>query len=167
MHKRKIAGAVAEVGVFRGEFAQFINYAFPDKKCYLFDTFEGFDANEALNEVKNGNCTEAFIEAYKQTNIGVVLDRMKYIDNIIIKQGFFPESLEGLEEQFAFVSIDVDFEESIYEGLNYFYPRLSTGGYIFVHDYNSSLCGVEKAVDRNICKMPLCDANGTLVITKP
>ncbi len=44
---------------------------------------------------------------------------------------------------------------------------------IFVHDYNSSLLGVEKAVDRyeseqqvKLCKMPLCDANGTLVIIK-
>ena len=34
-------------------------------------------------------------------------------------------------------------ENSIYEGLKYFYPRLSLGGYIFVHDYNSSLYGVE------------------------
>lgn len=173
LRKRKCKGAVAEVGVFRGEFAQFINFAFPNKKCYLFDTFEGFNANEALNEVKNGNCTDAFVEAYKQTNIKVVLDRMYNLDNIIIKQGFFPESLDGLEETFCFVSLDVDFEESIYEGLKYFYPRLEKGGYIFVHDYNSSLLGVECAVDRyetemgiNLCKMPLCDANGTLVVCK-
>lgn len=173
IRKRKLTGAVAEVGVFRGEFAQYINFAFPEKTCYLFDTFEGFNANEALNEVKNGNCTDAFVEAYKQTNIKVVLDRMINLENIVIKQGFFPESLDGLEETFCFVSLDVDFEESIYEGLKYFYPRLEKGGYIFVHDYNSSLLGVERAVDRyetemkiNLCKMPLCDANGTLVILK-
>ncbi len=173
LRKRQLEGAVAEVGVFRGEFAQYINLAFPNKKCYLFDTFEGFNANEALAEVKNGNCTDAFVEAYKQTNIKVVLDRMQNLDNIVIKQGFFPESLDGLEDTFCFVSLDVDFEESIYEGLKYFYPRLEKGGYIFVHDYNSSLLGVERAVDRFekeegicLCKMPLCDANGTLVIMK-
>lgn len=173
MRKRNVPGEVAEVGVFRGEFAQYLNYSFPDRKCYLFDTFDGFDANEALNEIKNGNCTDAFVEAYKQTNVGEVIKKMKYIDNLIIKQGFFPDSLDGLEEKFAFVSIDVDFEESIYAGLEYFYPRLSAGGYIFIHDYNSSLLGVEKAVDRyekdysiRLCKMPLCDANGTLVVMK-
>lgn len=171
--KRKIAGAVAEVGVFRGEFAQYINYAFPDRKCYLFDTFEGFDVEEAFEEVKNGNCTNAFIEAYKQTDIEMVLARMKYVHNVIIKQGFFPESLNGLEDCFAFVSLDVDFEKSIYEGLKYFYPRLSVGGYIFIHDYNSDLLGVRKAIDNYekdngiiLCKVPLCDANGTLVVTK-
>ena len=79
----------------------------------------------------------------------------------------------GLEDSFAFVSLDMDFEDSIYDGMEYFYPRLSEGGYIFVHDYNSDLRGVERAIDRyesklgkTICKMPLCDANGTLVITK-
>lgn len=172
LKKRKTGGAVAEVGVFRGEFAQYLNYAFPEKKCYLFDTFEGFQEEEALTEMKNGNCTDAFVEAYKQTNIGQVLAKMTYLDNVEIKQGFFPESLDGLEESFAFVSLDVDFEESIYEGLKYFYPRLLPGGYIFIHDYNSSLRGVEKAVDRYekeqgyLCKMPICDANGTLVIMK-
>ncbi len=173
IRKRKIAGAVAEVGVFRGEFAQYINRAFPDSTCYLFDTFEGFDANEALDELKRGNCTNAFVEAYKQTNIGMVLDKMKHLDKIVIKQGFFPESLDGLEDVFIFVSLDVDFENSIYEGLKYFYPRVLEGGFIFVHDYNSDLAGVEKAVDRyeseqrvRLCKMPLCDANGTLVIMK-
>lgn len=133
--------------VVRGEFAKYLNYSFPDRKCYLFDTFDGFDANEALNEIKNGNCTDAFVEAYKQTNTSEVLRKMKYLDNVIMKQGLFPESLDGLDEKFAFVSIDVDFEESIYEGLKYFYPRVSAGGYIFVHDYNSSLMGVEKAVE--------------------
>lgn len=69
LRKRKIKGNVAEAGVFRGEFAQYINDAFPDKKLYLFDTFDGFDANEILNEMKNGNCTRTFVEAYKNTNI--------------------------------------------------------------------------------------------------
>lgn len=173
LRKQNVKGSVAELGVFRGEFAQYINMAFPDRKCYLFDTFEGFDANEALNEVKKGNCTDAFINAYKQTDINIVLEKMQYPENLIIKQGFFPASINGLEDRFAFVSIDVDFEESIYQALQYFYPRLNEGGYLFVHDYNSSLMGVEKAVIRyeedmnvRLCKMPLCDANGTLVITK-
>ena len=97
---------------------------------------------------------------------------MQYLDNVEVKQGFFPDSLDGLEDTFQFVSIDVDFEESIYNALCYFYPRMIDGGYIFVHDYNSDLRGVEKAVDRfetengMLKKMPICDANGTLVILK-
>ncbi len=173
IRKRNILGSVAEAGVFRGEFAQYINTAFADRTLYLFDTFDGFNAQEALEEVKKGNCTESFVQAYKQTNISAVLEKMTYLDKIVIKQGLFPSSLNGLEDNFAFVSLDMDFEESIYEGIKYFYPRLNKGGYIFVHDYNSDLLGVERAIDHYekesgiiICKVPLCDANGTLVITK-
>lgn len=173
IRKRNLVGAVAEAGVFRGDFAQLINHAFPDKDLYLFDTFEGFDANEASAEVKAGNCTDAFVQTYKQTDIEAVLSKMKYRNRVIIKQGIFPKSASGLESDFVFVSLDMDFEESIYAGLEYFYPRLLEGGYIFIHDYNGSLTGVERAVDQyeknkniKLCKVPLCDANGTLAITK-
>lgn len=173
IRKRNLKGAVAEAGVFKGDFAQYINYAFPDKELYLFDTFDGFDADEAATEVKAGNCTDAFVQAYKQTNIQAVLSKMDYRSKVIMKQGVFPKSIGGLEADFVFVSLDMDFEESIYAGLEYFYPRLVEGGYIFIHDYNSNLQGVERAVDRyerngniRLCKVPLCDASGTLVITK-
>ena len=124
-------------------------------------------------DINDMNKDYAFVEAYKYTSLKLVLDRMTNLDNVIIKQGYFPESLDNLEDKFAFVSLDVDFEESIYEGLKYFYPRLVKGGYIFVHDYNSNLLGVEAAVDRYeddygimLCKVPLCDKSGTLVVTK-
>ena len=42
IYENNIEGAVAELGVFRGRFAQFINQAFFDRDFYLFDTFEGF-----------------------------------------------------------------------------------------------------------------------------
>ncbi|MBQ9538528.1 MAG: hypothetical protein IJU95_04600, partial [Treponema sp.] len=51
--------------------------------------------------------------------------------------------------------------------------QLSKGGYIFVHDYNSNLLGVEKAVDRYesecgsmLAKVPLSDKSGSLVVTR-
>ena len=173
IREKHIQGSVAEVGVFRGEFAQYINAAFPEKKLYLFDTFEGFAETEAEVEVERGNATNAIVEAYKDTNVNMVMDKIKYPENVIIRKGLFPESLKGLEEKFAFVSIDVDFEQSIFDCLQYFYPRVLPGGYIFVHDYNSSLKGVKAAVkkyeDMNgimLHTVPLCDANGTLVITR-
>ncbi len=173
IRKRNVPGDVAEVGVFQGEFAQFINAAFPDRTCYLCDTFEGFQPEEADWEMQQGNATEAFVEAYKNTSEDIVMQKMEHKERIVIRKGYFPETMRDIETTFAFVSIDMDFEESIYDGLRYFYPRLAHGGYIFLHDYNSSLRGVEKAVDRYekeqhilLPKVPLCDANGTLVIAK-
>ena len=173
IRKRNIQGNVAEVGVFQGEFAQYINAAFPDRTCYLCDTFEGFQPDEARQEIKEGNATEAFVDAYRNTSEDLVMEKMEYKDRVVIRKGFFPETMQDIDTTFAFVSIDMDFEESIYAGLCYFYPRLAKGGYIFLHDYNSSLYGVERAVDRYekdkkvlLPKVPLCDANGTMVIVK-
>lgn len=44
---------------------------------------------------------EGFVEAYKHTSLKLVLDRMIKLDNVVIKQGYFPESLGGMEDKFA------------------------------------------------------------------
>lgn len=169
-----IEGEIAEFGVFRGDFAKILNRTFQDRKLYLFDTFEGFHTSEANKEKDLNNCNVSYIEAFKDTNIEKVMESMPNPSNVIIKKGYFPDSLNGLEEKFAFVSLDVDFEESTYNGLEYFYPRLSQGGYIFIHDYNYGYFNcVKDAVRRyeqnnkiHLCKVPICDYNGTMVITK-
>lgn len=171
IRKRNIRGSTAEVGVFRGEFAQYINRAFPEETLYLFDTFEGFCDREAQAELERGNCTKGFIDMHRETSIEDVLAKMCNPEKVVVKQGLFPGSLNGLEDVFSFVSIDVDFEQSILDCIEYFYPRMSKGGYIFIHDYNSMLRGVEKAVDTYearygvlMNKVPIFDSCGTLVI---
>lgn len=173
--KNKVKGDVAEVGVFRGTFSKLINMKFRNKKLYLFDTFDSFDINEFYEELEAGRVPEDFLEGFKKTNEGIVLNNMPYPDKCVIKKGLFPQTAAGLENKgYAFVSIDVDFEDSIYEGLKFFYPRLNHGGYIFIHDYNSAyLVGVRKAVLRyeldlgtKLNKVPIADRAGTLVIVK-
>lgn len=46
--------AVAEGGVFQGDFAKVINQCFPKHKLYLFDTFEGFDERDTKKEYDEG-----------------------------------------------------------------------------------------------------------------
>ncbi len=46
IHNKHLSGSIAEVGVYRGEFANKIRILFPDRKFYLFDTFEGFTKEE-------------------------------------------------------------------------------------------------------------------------
>jgi hypothetical protein len=124
-----VDGAVAELGVFRGTFSKLINAKFKDRKMYLFDTFEGFDNNEVESEFKAGNCDGNFMNFFRNTSVETVMSNMLYPEQVEVRKGYFPETLEGMpDETYAFVSIDVDLEKSIYEGLKYFYPRLSEGG---------------------------------------
>lgn len=173
--EHNIEGSLAELGVFRGTFSRLINARFPNRKLYLFDTFESFDEEEFKEEVGAGNCSDDFFDIFKKTSIEGVLSIMEYPSQCVVRKGLFPATAEGLEEEtFAFVSIDVDFERSILEGLRYFYPRLNKGGAIFIHDYNHpSLKGVKNSVaayqdeiGETLCKVPLADWGGTLVVVK-
>lgn len=170
IYVNKIEGNVAEAGVFQGNFAKYINKFFPDKKLYLIDTFDGFDERDVKVDVENsfskGN------QDWSDTNIQLVLRKMKYSENCIVKKGYFPDVMGDMKEQFCFVSLDMDLYQPIYAGLYYFYPRLSHGGYIFVHDCrNLGYMGARKAV-MNFCKemnigyVPLQDYWGSVVITK-
>ena len=94
--------------------------------------------------------------------------------HIVVKPGFFPKSLDGMEEQFCLVSLDVDFAKTTLDGLRYFWPRLNKGGYLMLHDWGSpKLPGVAEAlkayeaeIGESIPGIPLCDAGGTLVLCK-
>lgn len=90
---KDLNGAVAEVGVFQGEFAQIINAKFSDKKLYLFDTFESFSPEEFEIEKSKGNCADGFDKVFTYTNEEKVLNRMPYPEKCIIKKGLFPTSV--------------------------------------------------------------------------
>lgn len=168
--EKGLKGAIAEVGVYKGEFAKYLNIAFPEKKLYLFDTFEGFDSNDV--SIENEKSFSAGDQDFSNTSINEVLSKMKFKNNCIIKQGYFPESLDGIEETFSFVSLDADLYKPIKDGLIYFYPRLEKGGFIFIHDYNNDLYrGAKQAVrefaeEYGVSYTPLPDTWGTVAITK-
>lgn len=171
-----IRGDIAEFGVFRGVFSAVLNRTFPERRLFLFDTFEGFDSREAKIELEAGNCSTTFIESHKLTSLDLLLGNLPHPEKTVICKGIFPESIidEAENAQYAFVSLDVDFETSTFEGLKFFYPRLVEGGYIFIHDYNALyLKGIKKAVKKfekyighRLKSVPIADRAGTLIVIK-
>ena len=170
INDRKINGSVAELGVFNGDFAKNINAVFPERKLYLFDTFEGFHDNDIEIE-KEQNFSDAS-QDFSVQSVEAVLSKMPVPELCIIKKGWFPDTAEGVDESFAFVHLDADLYKPIYAGLAFFWPKLSYGGYIMVHDYNSSHYKGARAAVRDFCSefnisyVPLCDAYGSVVLTK-
>ena len=130
----KVEGKVAELGVFRGDFAKLINAKFKEREFFLFDSFEGFNEEEVENEIQMGRCDKVFKERYVQTTEELVMEKMPYPEKCRVFKGLFPNSVteEARQSKFAFVSLDVDLEESTYQGINFFYPRIAGGGY-FIH----------------------------------
>lgn len=171
IYDKNINGSVAELGVFTGDFAKIINQAFPDRKLYLFDTFEGFDKRDVKTELEKGFSSGE--QDFSGTCVELVLSKMKNKKNCIVKKGFFPETANGITDTYAFVSIDCDLYEPAYSGLNYFYKNLNHGGYILLHDYNNACyVGIKSALrkfskENTVPYFPLCDGCGSAVIMKP
>lgn len=170
IRKHNVNGNIAELGVYKGDFAKRINQLFPDKKLYLFDTFEGFDAKDVSTEKKKSFSSGE--QDFSDTSVELVLSKMKYPANCIIKKGFFPNSVMGVDDRFCFVSIDADLYEPILAGLQFFYPKLEPKGYIFVHDFNNDLYKGAKIAVLEFCEansinyLPIPDSCGTAIITK-
>ena len=170
IYSKQLAGSVAELGVYKGDFAKDINAVFKDRTLYLFDTFEGFDKKDIDSEVKQGFSDGK--QDFSDTSAEYVLSRMPHQEKCMIRKGFFPETVQGINDAFVFVSIDTDLYEPIYAGLQYFYPRLVSGGYIFVHDFNNDeYKGAAEAVrkfcaETHISYTPIADYGGSVIITK-
>ena len=133
-------GAFAEIGVYRGVTSSFIHRQAPDRRFYLFDTFEGFP-QESLDA---GPDTR-----FRDTSQEGVAALIGDTHNIEFRKGFFPATAAGLEaEQFSLVMLDVDLYLPALDVFRFFYPRMVRGGYFFLHDFNSpeSNAGISRAI---------------------
>lgn len=170
IERKGLIGNVAELGVYKGKFARYINSYFATRLLYLFDTFEGFDERDISKEKQNDFSSGD--QNFAETSVEKVLALMPHRDKCIPVKGFFPESARAVDDQFVLVSLDADLYEPIYHGLNFFYPRMVQGGYILIHDVNNDLYkGARRAVEvfcteRGIAFVPLPDGGGTAIVAK-
>lgn len=137
VEREEIPGAFAELGVYRGHTSSFIHSQLPRRILYLFDTFNGFPS-ERDRDLR-----------FRNTTVEFVRNRLGNCSNVFFRVGIFPDTARGLESEiFSLVVLDADKYEPTLAGLDFFYPRMSRGGYMFIHDYNSpeSDSGVSRAV---------------------
>ena len=182
LKRASVSGAVAEVGVELGYTSAVLNRIFSDSKLYLYDSFDGFEDAAIAEENKRFELPLDFSDrrrAYRpepDVSRQLVLRRLPYKENAVIRQGFFPETaiLNDSDVVFAFVVLDVDLYKTTLEGIEFFWPRLANGGYLMIHDYNTdhlkgihdAVADAEKKFGRFI-RVPIPDAGGSLVIQKP
>lgn len=128
--EEEVPGALAEVGVWRGETSAFLHRLAPDRRLYLFDTFAGFPQRDLPPGQEDLR--------FRDTSLESVRRRVGPGPNVLLRPGYVPEVLhEVADERFAFVLLDLDLFDPTRASLEFFYPRLSPGGYLIVHDYNN------------------------------
>lgn len=163
-------GAMAELGVYKGETALLLHTLAPNRLLHLFDTFEGFREDDLIKET--GEATTYKPHHFADTSVESVKERLQNHHNIKFYKGNFAEQCHSVEnEKFALVSIDVDLAKPTAKGLRFFYPRLLPGGLIFIHDYNPKWPELMRVVDDFLKEIPenavlASDKDSSLIIVK-
>ena len=141
----RLPGALAEAGVYRGGSAKILCTVKGDSPLYLFDTFEGMPR---VNAATDGGFSQG---DFADTGYEDVVAYLSPFPNVHFYKGFFPDSALGKEpekQSYRFVHLDLDIYESTRKALDFFYPRMVSGGTIVSHDYsNLTVPGVKKAFD--------------------
>ncbi len=169
LKKEKVSGDFAELGVYKGDSAQLIHCMDHSRDFHLFDTFEGFQDQDL--EVETGKAATYTPHNFADTHIDTVKSKLNS-DAFHFHKGYFPDSTRDLGElKFALVNMDADLYNPTKSGLEYFYPRLTPGGIILIHDYNPDWPGIVKAVDEFVAGIGealvvLPDQDSTAMILK-
>ncbi|MEI6683153.1 MAG: TylF/MycF/NovP-related O-methyltransferase [Bacteroidota bacterium] len=169
LRQERVPGVFAELGVYKGASAAALHQMDPTRPFHLFDTFTGFTAGDLMQET--GEAATYTPANFSDTSIESVLKRINGSRNIVIHQGYFPDSAAGFTAKVALVNIDADLYLPTKAGLEFFYPLLSPGGVMIIHDYHYKWPGIIRAVDEFLTAVPeqlihLPDIDGTVMIIR-
>ena len=159
-----LPGDVAECGVFRGStlitIGLLLNQSLTKKRLVGFDSFSGFNDLIATDLVLGGAEDSQKREGgFGQTSLSHVASRIEALGldrTIELVPGYFDGTLPSTPERnYCFVHLDCDIYGSYKQCLEYFYPRMPTGGIILLDEYNDPPWpGCNKAVDEFLADKP-------------
>jgi O-methyltransferase len=142
-----VPGDLVETGVWRGGATIFMRgvlmaYGVSDRTVWAADSFEGLPRPDAGRyPADKGNIL------YAVQYLAVSLEQVKINfrryglldDQVRFLKGWFRDTLPNAPiDNIAVLRLDGDLYESTMDGLQYLYPKLSSGGYVIVDDYYSN-----------------------------
>lgn len=155
-------GLVAECGCFRGlssfilcRSLQLVRPAFDGKGYRIFDSFAGLSAPQAEDAVDAAAAdAELLRNMTRQGQYAAPLDRVKAalaaFPGIEYFPGWIPAAFpDETGQRYRFVHVDVDIYQPTRDSIEYFYPRLVSGGILVCDDFNWP--GARKAI-AEICE---------------
>ncbi|MFN5182499.1 MAG: TylF/MycF/NovP-related O-methyltransferase [Bacteroidota bacterium] len=162
-HAAKLEGDFVDCGVYSGfsprAICHFVDFQNLNKTYYLMDTFSGMDERysssyEMERNKKLGYAETDLFEQVKQTFKG-------YKTKII--KGPIPDTLKEADcEKVSFLSIDMNSEMPEIAALEYFWPKLVSGGMIVLDDYGYPGC-----LNQKIAHDKFAESKGVKVLSLP
>jgi len=144
-----VPGDTAECGVFQGSSSYLICRALPNRTHYMFDSFEGLSAPSPAD----GTFWSANVHA---CDLETAQKNLSECPNVSFHKGWIPERFKDVESRtFCFVHVDVQLYQPTRDSIEFFYPRMSSGGIIVCDDYGFVNCpGATRAVDEFLSDKP-------------
>jgi len=142
-----IPGDFIETGVWRGGSCILMRGVLAasgvtDRKVYAADSFEGFPPPNP-DAHQTDKTLSLILHRSPQLVIGLEEVKQNFArynlldDQVVFVKGLFKDTLPALDAgPFALIRLDCDLYEPTVDALSALYPRLSSGGYVIIDDYN-------------------------------
>lgn len=160
-----VQGAIVEVGANKGTTSTFIMQQLVvggdgggARDFHVYDSFRGFARNRSCRDRRYGSAEDLLPDGAKDDPYVGPMD--VFVENFgsmrlplpTIHRGFVeeldPES--DWPQQIAFALVDLDLYEPMKYALLHIWDRLSVGGIVLVHDYNSANFGGTSAALKDV-----------------
>lgn len=137
----KLEGDVADLGTYMGGTALIMHRLAPEKHLHLFDTWQGTPIDDPLCHHKKGEWVSSLEDCRKLVGTN---GKTNYHPGVFPYD--VPEWIPNIG--YCFVYVDMDTEQSTRDAIEFFWPRLVSGGKMMFDDYGWEPCaGVKKAID--------------------
>ena len=170
--ERGIEGDVIETGVWRGGASIFMRavlkaHVVTNKKVWVCDSFEGLplpEPDKYPSDKGDVHHTFNFLAVSKEA---VAANFEKYgllDDQVCFIKGYFEDTLANISaENFCLLRLDGDMYSSTIVALEELYPKLSSGGYIIIDDFNLGPCveAVNNYRKTNDITAPITEVDGS------
>ena len=147
---RQIAGAVVELGCYRGATSLMMAQLMVElaKRLYLYDSFAGLPSKTKYDRSALGDDFQPGVLKASKSEVLKAFAHANLPRPIVKKAWFSQLSGDDLPEQICFAYLDGDYYDSIRDSFRACQGRLTPGATLVVDDYdNASLPGVRRAVD--------------------
>jgi O-methyltransferase len=139
---KSVEGCVVECGSFKGGSATNLSLvcALCDRQMEIFDSFAGLPEPTGV-DLEHKLVSLGQVHTYAKGAWKGALDEVKgnitrygSVERCNFNVGYFDATLPGFRRKLIFAFLDVDLRDSLETCLNYLWPQLQDGCYIFTHE---------------------------------
>jgi hypothetical protein len=130
-----IPGDFVECGVNEGLLSltvcHYLDFNSLDKSFYLFDTYQGIPTDQITARERRRAMQHEYSECYERTK-----EKFASFPKATLVRGKVPETLQTVQiDKVSYLSIDMNIAKPERDAIDFFWPKLSPGGFVILDDY--------------------------------